>query len=91
MSKIPMLIGVIAFVILGEDRAHLVDARRAEAYQGLTRGMAAERLADEPFEEASDVARRLPRRRTTRNPKRCRSRRYEPSWSRADRSSRLSS
>ena len=84
LSKIPMLIGVIVFVVLGEVVRIWSKRGRTEEYKGLTPALAAERLAEEAAEEAADEA-EAPRRRATRNPKRCRSRKQEPSWRRAGR------
>ena len=52
LSKIPMLIGVIVFVVLGEVVRIWSKRGRTEEYKGLTPALAAERLAEEAAEEA---------------------------------------
>lgn len=54
LSKIPMLVGVIAFVALGEAVRIWSKRGRTEEYQGLTPALAAERLAEEAAEEAGE-------------------------------------
>lgn len=56
LSKIPMLIGVIVFVVLGEVVRIWSKRGRTEEYKGLTPALAAERLAEEAAEEAADEA-----------------------------------
>mgnify|MGYP002246150479 CR=1 FL=1 len=56
LSKIPMLIGVIVFVVLGEVVRIWSKRGRTEEYQGLTPALAAERWAEEAAEEAADEA-----------------------------------
>ncbi|BAK44038.1 APC family permease [Eggerthella sp. YY7918] len=54
LSKIPMLIGVIVFIVLGEI-IRIYSARgRKEEYKGLTPEMATQRLAEEAAEEAAE-------------------------------------
>ena len=52
LSKIPMLVGVIVFVVLGEVVRIWSKRGRTEEYKGLTPALAAERLAEEAAEEA---------------------------------------
>ena len=56
LSKIPMLIGVIVFVVLGEVVRIWSKRGRTEEYKGLTPALAAERLAEEAAEEATEPA-----------------------------------
>ena len=56
LSKIPMFIGVIVFVVLGEVVRIWSKRGRTEEYKGLTPALAAERLAEEAAEEAADEA-----------------------------------
>ena len=56
LSKIPMLIGVIVFVVLGEVVRIWSKRGRTAEYKGLTPALAAERLAEEAAEEAADEA-----------------------------------
>ncbi len=56
LSKIPMLIGVIVFVVLGEVVRIWSKRGRTEEYKGLTPALAAERLDAEAAEEAGEDA-----------------------------------
>ncbi|MEG2745822.1 MAG: APC family permease [Gordonibacter sp.] len=55
LSKIPMLVGVLVFVVLGEIiRVFSARGRKTE-FKGLTPALAAERLAEEAAEEAAEA------------------------------------
>ena len=56
LSKIPMLVGVLVFVVLGEVVRIWSKRGRTEEYKGLTPELAAERLAEEAAEEAREAS-----------------------------------
>lgn len=56
LAKIPMLIGVIVVVVLGELVRIWSKRGRKEEYKGLTPALAAERLTEEAAEEQAELA-----------------------------------
>ena len=56
LSKIPMLVGVLVFVVLGEVVRVWSKRGRTNEYKGLTPELAAERLAEEAAEEAREAS-----------------------------------